>query len=43
MLMAQNKKVMGEFTLPGWMVVMGWAATLIMFFASVGFFVLGLV
>jgi NRAMP (natural resistance-associated macrophage protein)-like metal ion transporter len=43
MLMAQNKEVMGEFTLPGWMVVMGWAATLIMFFASVGFFVLGLV
>jgi NRAMP (natural resistance-associated macrophage protein)-like metal ion transporter len=40
MLMAQNKRVMGQLILPRSMSILGWGATLIMLFASIGFFVL---
>jgi Mn2+/Fe2+ NRAMP family transporter len=40
MLMARNKKIMGQLTLPRPMFLLGWGATLIMLFASIGFFVL---
>jgi NRAMP (natural resistance-associated macrophage protein)-like metal ion transporter len=38
MLMAANRKVMGEFTLPPYLRVMGWVATAVMLAASVGLF-----
>jgi NRAMP (natural resistance-associated macrophage protein)-like metal ion transporter len=38
MLMAANRKVMGEFTLPPSLRVMGWVATAVMLAASVGLF-----
>jgi len=40
MVIAGNKRIMGELTLPMPMLIMGWAATLIMFAASVGLFAL---
>src|SRR6185312_3224234 len=40
MVIAGNKRIMGELTLPIPMLIMGWAATLIMFAASVGLFAL---
>jgi NRAMP (natural resistance-associated macrophage protein)-like metal ion transporter len=38
MLMAANRKVMGEFVLTGWLRVMGWAATGVMTAAALGLF-----
>lgn len=38
MRMASNRKVMGEFTLPPYMRIMGWVATAVMLAASVGLF-----
>ena len=38
MRMAGNRKVMGEFTLPPYLRVMGWVATAVMLAASVGMF-----
>jgi NRAMP (natural resistance-associated macrophage protein)-like metal ion transporter len=38
MRMAANRKVMGEFTLPPYLRVMGWVATAVMAAASVGLF-----
>ena len=38
MRMAANPKVMGEFTLPPFLRVMGWVATAVMLAASVGLF-----
>jgi NRAMP (natural resistance-associated macrophage protein)-like metal ion transporter len=38
MRMAANRKVMGEFTLPPYMRVMGWVATAVMLAASIGLF-----
>jgi NRAMP (natural resistance-associated macrophage protein)-like metal ion transporter len=38
MRMAANRKVMGEFTLPPYLRVMGWVATAVMLAASVGLF-----
>jgi NRAMP (natural resistance-associated macrophage protein)-like metal ion transporter len=38
MRMAANRKVMGEFTLPPYLRVMGWVATAVMAVASVGLF-----
>src|SRR5665213_1228496 len=40
MVIAGNKRIMGGLTLPVPMLIMGWAATLIMFAASVGLFAL---
>jgi len=40
MVIAGSKRIMGEFTLPVPMLIMGWAATLIMLAASVGLFAL---
>jgi len=36
MLMASNRKIMGKFTLPPYLQILGWAGTLIMGFAAVG-------
>jgi Mn2+/Fe2+ NRAMP family transporter len=36
MLMAGNRKIMGKFTLPLYLQILGWAGTLIMGFAAVG-------
>ncbi len=36
MLMAGNRKIMGKFTLPPYLQILGWAGTLIMGFAAVG-------
>jgi Mn2+/Fe2+ NRAMP family transporter len=41
MLMASNRKVMGKFTLPLHLKVLGWAATLIMALAAAGMFLPG--
>ena len=38
MRMAANRKVMGEFTLPAYLRVVGWVATAVMLAASVGLF-----
>ncbi len=38
MRMAANRKVMGEFTLPPYLRVMGWVATAVMLAASIGLF-----
>lgn len=38
MLMAGNPKVMGEFTLAGWLRAMGWVATAVMALAALGLF-----
>jgi NRAMP (natural resistance-associated macrophage protein)-like metal ion transporter len=38
MLMAGNSKVMGKLTLPSYLKVLGWAATLIMTLAAIGMF-----
>ena len=38
MLLTRRRKVMGEFTLPLYLEIVGWVATLVMFFASVGMF-----
>ena len=40
MLIAMNGRIMGRLTLPLPMVIVGWAATVVMFLASVGFFLL---
>jgi NRAMP (natural resistance-associated macrophage protein)-like metal ion transporter len=39
MLMATNRKVMGQFPLPGYLRVLGWIATAVMGVASIGLFV----
>jgi Mn2+/Fe2+ NRAMP family transporter len=39
MLIATNPRAMGRLTLPRWMVVIGWLATLVMAAASIAFFV----
>ena len=39
MFMARNKKVMGAFTLPRWLYVLGWIATLVMLLAALGLFI----
>jgi Mn2+/Fe2+ NRAMP family transporter len=39
MLIATNPRAMGRLTLPRWMVVIGWLATLVMAVASIAFFV----
>jgi NRAMP (natural resistance-associated macrophage protein)-like metal ion transporter len=36
MFMASNRKIMGKFTLPPYLQILGWAGTLIMGFAAVG-------
>jgi Mn2+/Fe2+ NRAMP family transporter len=36
MLMAGSRKIMGKFTLPPYLQILGWAGTLIMGFAAVG-------
>ncbi|HMI52854.1 MAG TPA: Nramp family divalent metal transporter [Candidatus Saccharimonadales bacterium] len=36
MLLANNKAVVGKFTLPGYLLILGWAATAVMTAASVG-------
>jgi Mn2+/Fe2+ NRAMP family transporter len=36
MLMVSNRKVMGKFTLPLYLKVLGWTATLIMALAAAG-------
>lgn len=38
MLMASNKRVMGQFTLPPYLKWLGWAATIVMLAAAVGLF-----
>jgi Mn2+/Fe2+ NRAMP family transporter len=38
MMLTRRRKVMGEFTLPLYLEIVGWVATLVMFFASVGMF-----
>lgn len=38
MLMASNRKVMGEFTVKAWLRVLGWAATVVMTFAALALF-----
>lgn len=38
MLLTRRRKVMGEFTLPFYLEIIGWIATLVMLFASVGMF-----
>ena len=38
MLMASNARVMGKFTLKGWLHVGGWAATGAMILAAIGLF-----
>jgi Mn2+/Fe2+ NRAMP family transporter len=38
MLMASNQKVMGKLTLPTYLKILGWAATLIMALAAIGMF-----
>jgi NRAMP (natural resistance-associated macrophage protein)-like metal ion transporter len=38
MLMANNQKVMGNLTLPTYLKILGWAATLIMALAAIGMF-----
>jgi Mn2+/Fe2+ NRAMP family transporter len=38
MRMAANRKVMGQFTLPPYLRVMGWVATAVMLAASIGLF-----
>lgn len=40
MLIAVNGRIMGRLAIPGYMVVGGWLATLVMAAASIGFFVL---
>jgi Mn2+/Fe2+ NRAMP family transporter len=37
MLMSQNPKIMGEFVLPGYLRIWGWAGTLVMGAASLIF------
>ncbi|NDQ58254.1 MAG: divalent metal cation transporter [Acidipila sp.] len=39
MFMAGNSKIMGKFTLPLWLGVLGWTTTIVMIAASVGFFI----
>jgi NRAMP (natural resistance-associated macrophage protein)-like metal ion transporter len=39
MLISTNGRVMGRLTLPRWMIVGGWLATLVMALATIGFFV----
>ena len=39
MFMAGNSKIMGKFTLPLWLGVLGWTTTMVMIAASVGFFI----
>jgi len=39
MVMARNRKIMGKFTLPGYLEAVGWAGTIAMFLASVAFLV----
>lgn len=41
MLMAQSRRVMGQFTVRGWLAWGGWLATLAMAIAAVGVFVPG--
>jgi Mn2+/Fe2+ NRAMP family transporter len=36
MLMASSRKVMGKFTLPNYLTILGWGATLIMAVAAIG-------
>jgi Mn2+/Fe2+ NRAMP family transporter len=36
--MAANRKVMGEFTLPPYLRIMGWVATAVMLAAAIGLF-----
>jgi Mn2+/Fe2+ NRAMP family transporter len=36
MFIAGNRKIMGKFTLPPYLQILGWAGTLIMGFAAVG-------
>jgi Mn2+/Fe2+ NRAMP family transporter len=36
MLMASNREVMGKFTLPLYLQILGWAGTVIMALAAVG-------
>ena len=38
MLLASNRKVMGELTLPGYLKALGWAGVAIMALAAVGMF-----
>jgi Mn2+/Fe2+ NRAMP family transporter len=38
MRMAANRKVMGEFTLPPYLRIMGWVATAVMLAAAIGLF-----
>jgi Mn2+/Fe2+ NRAMP family transporter len=38
MFMAANSKVMGQFTIPLWLRVTGWIATIVMLAASIGLF-----
>jgi NRAMP (natural resistance-associated macrophage protein)-like metal ion transporter len=38
MLLTRRRKVMGEFTLPLYLEIIGWIATLVMLFASIGMF-----
>ena len=39
MYMAGNSKIMGKFTVPLWLGVLGWTTTIVMIAASVGFFI----
>jgi hypothetical protein len=36
MLMASNRKIMGKFTLPLYLQILGWAGTVVMALAAVG-------
>jgi Mn2+/Fe2+ NRAMP family transporter len=39
MLIAANEKVMGQFTIRGWLKILGWATALLMAMASVAMIV----
>ncbi len=43
MFMASNRKIMGKFTLPPYLQILGWAGTLIMGFAAVGMLLPGVI
>jgi Mn2+/Fe2+ NRAMP family transporter len=42
MVMSANKSIVGKFTLPTHLRVIGWSATIVMFLASLAFVVSGL-
>jgi Mn2+/Fe2+ NRAMP family transporter len=42
MVMSANKSIVGKFSLPTHLRVIGWSATLVMFLASLAFVVSGL-